>query len=650
MCGFAGYLKADIDPAEGHQVLTRMADAIAHRGPDERGFDLREADGLGLAHVRLSIVGLGDGQQPMHSIDGHLTIVFNGEIFNYIELREDLRQRGHVFRTASDTEVILALYAEYREDCLRHLNGDFAFALWDSRTKRLLLARDRIGVRPLFFMQHGKGIAFASEIKALFELPGVTPCIDPIAMEQIFTLWTTLGERTAFDGIQELQPGHMMIVEDGRTTTRAWWQLTYPRLGDIAPAVPMHQACEQARALLEDAIRLRLRADVPVGAYLSGGLDSSLICALASPLSQGPLNTFSVNFDSHEHDESSFQQQVAQALGTRHRSITCSLEDIANRFEQVVGLCERPILRTAPAPMYALSGLVQQAGMKVVLTGEGADEIFGGYDIFKEARLRRFCASQPKSQRRALLFRRLYPYLHGLQSQPASYLASFFGVGQDRLDDPLFSHRPRMRNTGGTKIFFSEALRHKLKDYDAAAELTELLPDDFKHWHPQDQAQYLEARYLLPGYILSAQGDRMAMAHGVEGRFPYLDHRVMEFAAELPPSLKMKVLTEKPLLREMAKGLLPQSIQSRPKQPYRAPDSAAFQGDFGRALVADLLSPDALATGGLFDPSAVAKLCRKAERAPLAGFRDNAAFIGILSTQSLLRRWVTNRKCNPQAA
>lgn len=650
MCGFAGYLKADINPAEGRQILSRMADAIAHRGPDERGIDLSETGELGLAHVRLSIVGLGDGQQPMHSSDECLTIVFNGEIFNYVELREDLRQRGHSFRTGSDTEVILALYGEYGEECLQHLNGDFAFALWDKRIKRLLLARDRIGVRPLFFMRHGKGIAFASEIKALLELPGVTPRIDPMAMDQIFTLWTTLGERTAFTDIQELQPGHLMIIEDGRTTTKTWWQLSYPRSGDIAPALRMDEACEQAKHLLQDAIRIRLRADVPVGAYLSGGLDSSLLCALAAPMSLEPLNTFSVSFDSWEHDESSFQQTVAKALGTRHRSIQCSLEGIANRFKEVVGLCERPILRTAPVPMHMLSGLVRQSDMKVVLTGEGADEIFGGYDIFKEARLRRFCAAQPKSQRRALLFRRLYPYLPGLQSQPASYIASFFGVAQDRLDDPLFSHRPRMRNTGGTKIFFSDALRRALKGYDAAEELASLLPNEFKHWHPQNQAQYLEARYLLPGYILSSQGDRMAMANGVEGRFPYLDHRVMEFAAQLPPGLKLKGLTEKPLLRELAKGLLPEEIQTRPKQPYRAPDSAAFQGAAGQAIINELMSEEAIAAGGLFDTFAVSKLCRKAQGAPLTGFRDNAAFIGILSAQSLLKPWGLARRQKTEAA
>lgn len=638
MCGFAGYLNADVPPATSSRVLHAMADAIAHRGPDERGCATLENGSLGLAHVRLSIVGLADGQQPMQTQDGRLTIVFNGEIFNYVELREELKARGFRFRTGGDTEVILALYDAYGDDFLSHLNGDFAFALWDARIRRLLLARDRMGVRPLYFLHHGKGLAFGSEIKALLHMPGVEARMDAVALDQIFTFWTTLGERTAFQGIHELQPGHVLILENGQIRNRAYWQLTYPDRNEQA-AISHAMALQQGKALLEDAVRLRMRADVPVGAYLSGGLDSSLICALASPMALDRLNTFSVTFESAEHDESSFQQAVAQALGTRHHGTLCQPDDIANTFEHVIGFTEKPILRTAPAPLFSLSALVRQSGMKVVLTGEGADEVFGGYDIFKEAKLRRFCAAQPVSSRRPLLFRRLYPYLPGLQGQPASTLASFFSVGQDRLDDPLFSHRPRMRNTAGAKIFFADSLRQKLGDYDAAEELISLLPRDFSRWHAQNQAQYLEARYLLPGYILSSQGDRMAMAHGIEGRFPYLDHRVVEFAAHLPPQLKLKGLTEKPLLRDMATTLLPPAIQARPKQPYRAPDSASFLGVAGKAVLDQLVSENALVQTGLFDPQAVMRLRRKAENRPLAGFRDNAALIGILSTQSWMRNF-----------
>ncbi|WP_137131766.1 asparagine synthase (glutamine-hydrolyzing) [Rhizobium sp. FY34] len=637
MCGFAGFCDAEIDPSEFPSLLATMADAIAHRGPDARG--IWQSDAVGLAHVRLSIVGLGDGQQPMASADGALTIVFNGEIFNYVELREALKAKGYRFRTGSDTEVILALYEAYGDACLAHMNGDFAFALWDARRHRMLLARDRMGVRPLFYARRGRGLVFGSEVKALLALPGMTATMDPFALDQIFTFWAPIAPRTAFKDIFELEPGQCMALENGHLDVRPYWTLDYPDLGDTPVETNPETAREEVLALLTDAVRLRMRADVPVGAYLSGGLDSSLICALAAPMAQGGLNTFSVTFDSAEHDESAFQHDVAGALSTHHRSIGCGPDDIARVFAEVIRFAERPILRTAPAPLYSLAGLVRDNSMKVVLTGEGADEIFGGYDIFKEAKLRRFCASQPGSRRRPLLFRKLYPYLPGLQTQTADYLSAFFGTSQDRLDDPLFSHRPRMRNTAGAKLFFSDALRSTLAGYDAAEDLVSRLPARFGQWHPLHQAQYLETRFLLPGYILSSQGDRMAMAHGVEGRFPFLDHRLVELATRLPPALKLKGLTEKHILREVARDLLPELVGKRPKQPYRAPDSASFAGPAGQAVTAGLLSEKAVTDAGLFDPRATTKLAQKAAARPLTGFRDNAAFIGMLSSQIWQQRF-----------
>ena len=315
-----------------------------------------------------------------------------------------------------------------------------------------------------------------------------------------------------------------------------------------------------------------------------------------------------MTFDSAEHDESGYQREMAQALGTEHHAVACGEGDIAAVFPDVVRFTEQPVLRTAPAPLYKLSALVRDAGLKVVLTGEGADEVFAGYDIFKEAKVRRFCARQAGSRIRPHLFRRLYPYLPGLRQQSAEYLASFFGAGGSQLDDPLFSHRSRLDGTAAAKLFFSGDLRTTLSGYDAAEELIARLPPAFRRWHPLHQAQYLEARFLLPGYILSSQGDRMAMAHGIEGRFPFLDHRLVEFAAGIPPGMKLKGLVEKHILREASKDLLPPVIGRRPKQPYRAPDSRCFVG-------------------------AVAKLHEKCRRQPASGFRDNAAFVGILSTQ-----------------
>jgi len=631
MCGFAGYAGEGLGAERASSLLSAMGQAIAHRGPD--GHSIWTAHGVGLSHVRLSIVGLSDGQQPMTSADGRYTIAFNGEIFNYVELRDELKARGATFRTGSDTEVLLQLYAFDGEACLQKLNGDFAFAIWDATEHRLFLARDRMGVRPLFYTEHRGTLYFASEVKALLTVPGIKAELDPVALDQIFTLWAPIAPRTAFRDIFELEPGRMLVREGGANRLASYWTLDFPDAGEHGALAEGHS--EELRALLTDAVRLRMRADVPVGSYLSGGLDSSLISALAAPMAPGGLNTFSVTFDSAEHDESSFQRQVATALGTHHRSVASSPRAIADTFPDIIRFTERPILRTAPAPLYTLAGLVREDGMKVVLTGEGADEVFAGYDIFREAKVRRFCARQPGSKIRPHLFRKLYPYLPGLKQQSAEYLSAFFNVSGTDPSDPLFSHRPRMKSTAAAKIFYSGDLRETLGNYDAAEELSARLPERFSRWHPLNQAQYLETRVLLPGYILSSQGDRMAMAHGIEGRFPFLDHRLVEFATRLSPDAKLKGLREKHILREAAMGLLPQSVTERQKQPYRAPDSSSFTGPDTNepSYVADLLSERAIASTGLFNPMAVSKLHGKCRKQDVAGFRDNAAFVGILSTQ-----------------
>ena len=631
MCGFVGYC-GDAQLAQaGEPLLRAMTDTIAYRGPDASGH--WHAAGIGLGHRRLSIVGLGDGQQPMHSPDGGHVIAYNGEVFNFVELRHELEARGHVFRTGSDTEVILHLYAEYGPDCVHHLNGDFAFALWDQRQQRLLLARDRLGVRPLFYTQHQGTLYFASEIKALLRVPGIVAEIDPLALDEIFTLWAPIAPRTGFKGISELPPAHLLLVEGGHQRLARYWELDYPELGEAPDQRSEAEIAEQLLALLDDATRLRMRADVPVGAYLSGGLDSSITTALATRHTPRQLSTFSVSFASAEHDESAFQQLMARQLGTHHAAIHCGPHDIARIFPQVIAHTERPIVRTAPAPMFLLSGLVRDEGLKVVLTGEGADEIFAGYDLFREHKVRRFSARQPQSRLRPLLFKRLYGYLPNLQGQSADYLAAFFGVKPDLLDDPLASHRPRMRSTAAAKLFFSGDLRATLGGYDAAETLIDALPPQFARWHPQHQAQYLETRFLLPGYILSSQGDRMAMAHGIEGRYPFLDHRLVEFANRIPTGMTLKGLTEKHILRKATAHLLPDSINSRTKQPYRAPDSQAFAVPDAPDYVRAMLSPDAITQTGLFNPAAVSKLVAKAGTSGVDGFRDNTAYVGILSTQ-----------------
>lgn len=640
MCGIAGYFGFPGRSESRSALLRKMISAISHRGPDQTG--IHAGRGAGLAHARLIIIDLATGMQPMSNDDRTVWLAFNGEIFNYIELRRDLVARGHVFRTQSDTEVVLRLYEEKGADCVDDLNGDFAFAIWDGRRGRLMLARDRMGVRPLYYAERGGCLYFASEIKALLEAPDIDAVPDPVAFDQILTFWFPLAPRTPFKDIAELPPGHVLIAGEGHVAVRSYWRLDYP---DAAEAGEWDgrgedDIAEELRALLIDATRIRLRSDVPVGAYLSGGLDSSIIAAAVKRIVPDRLKTFSVTFESDEFDESAFQRDMVRALNTEHADIRCRAADIGRLFPAVIRHTERPILRTAPAPLFALSDLAHRSGFKVVLTGEGADEVFAGYDIFKEAKLRRFCARQPESRLRPLLFRRLYPYLPQLQSQSHGYVSAFFTAGGAEPDDPLFSHLPRFRTTAGTKLFLSDAIRQQLGDYDALAELRDGLPAEFGHWHPLSQAQYLEAAHLLPGYILSSQGDRMSMAHSLEGRYPFLDHRLVEFAARIPPKLKIRGLREKHVLRESMKDLLPAGIGERTKQPYRAPDSQCFLGPDAPDYLHDVLSVGAIDAAGIFDADAVDRFLSKCRRKSALGTRDNMALVGIVSTQLWHRAFV----------
>lgn len=635
MCGIAGFCGADLPADEAAVVLRRMASAIAHRGPDGEGAYV--GHGVGLVHRRLSIIDLSGGGQPMSNADGTVWITYNGEIFNYLELRSELVSRGRRFRTSSDTEVLLHLYEENGPDFVSLLNGDFAFAIWDGRRRCMLLARDRIGVRPLFYAQRRGALYFASEVKALLQVPGFRPELDPVALDQIFTLWTPIAPRTAFKGIAELAPGEVMLVENGESRSRRYWSLDFPDLGDEDPRSEGGLG-EELRTLLEDSVRIRLRADVEVGAFLSGGLDSSVVSALGARMAASDFHTFSITFADAEYDESAQQRIMAKALGTLHHSVDCGPDDIAGAFPTVVRHMEQPVLRTAPAPLYLLSGLVREQGLKVVLSGEGADEIFAGYDLFKEAGIRRFCGRRPASELRPRLFRKLYPYLPSLQQQTPEYLAAFFGVGGN-AHDPLVSHRPRFRTTAGAKMFFSGDLRQTLLGYDATEELIAALPESSKRWHPLHLAQYIETRFLLPGYILSSQGDRMAMAHGVETRFPFLDHRLVEFAARIPARMKLRGLREKRILRTATADLLPTAISRRAKQPYRTPGSAAFRGPTA-AYIEELLQARSIAADGLFNPQAVGKLLEKFRRDAVTGFRDNAALVGIVSAQLWAREFL----------
>jgi len=639
MCGIAGMFNLDGAPV-APESLRGMIRMLAHRGPDDTGVHTQDA--VGLAHARLSIIDLTGGHQPMSNEDASLWITFNGEIFNYLELRKDLLRKGHTFATASDTEVILHLYEEKGDDCVRYLNGQWAFAIWDNHRRRLFLSRDRFGVRPLFYTQANNTFLFGSEIKALFAHKQVPREIDVNGLDELFTYWCTIPPATLFRNIHELPPGHSMSVGAGGVSTRSYWDCQFEPSSETVDSSRQEKYADELLALLVDATRIRLRSDVPVGAYLSGGLDSTLTTALVKKHTNARLRSFSVTFDDPEFDESSFQREAVQFLNTEHQEIRCSKNQIAEIFPDVIWHAEKPVLRTAPAPLFLLSQLVRQNGFKVVVTGEGSDEVLGGYDIFKESKIRRFWESQPKSKMRPALLRRLYPYLQNVQNQPDAYRKAFFHINVDPALQPFFSHVPRWHLTAKLKTFFSDATRAAISADPGYSKVQTRLPQSYSSWNSFCQAQYLETKLLLPGYILSSQGDRMAMAHSVEGRFPFLDHRIVEFASRLPVSLKMKVLNEKFLLKRAAAGLIPPSIMNRHKQPYRAPEACSFLQPAAREYMQDLLSPEQIRRDGIFDDRAVALLLDKFRRGAAIGIKDNMGLVGIVSTQLLLHHFVNH--------
>ncbi len=626
MCGVAGVAYSEprgVVP----ELLARMGAVLRHRGPD--GFGYYAGARVGLVHLRLSIIDLAGGAQPLGNEDGRVLITYNGEVYNYRELRQELAARGHRFRTQSDTEVLVHAYEEWGEDMLGRLNGQFAFAIYDRRSETVFLARDRFGVRPLFYAEQGGALYFASEIKALLATGEVPAAPDYAGLDQVFTFWAVRPPRTPFAGIQSLEPGCCAVWRDGRLQVRRYYALDYPEAA-AEPAAALHEL----DSLLQTGVELRMRADVPVGGYLSGGLDSSITCALAAGMSPYELRTFSVTFDDPRLDESASQQAVARALHTQHAVQPIRGAEMAEAFPAVIWHTETPLVRAAAAPMYLLARLTRANDIKVVLTGEGSDELFLGYDLFKETAVRQFCLRQPGSRTRPRLFDRLYPYLggDGGARRGGEFWRRFF-LDAGPVEDPLFSHLPRFLLTARIKEFYTPQLRAQLAAVDPLAELRATLPRQFQGWSALNRAAYLEMITLLSPYLLSSQGDRMAMAHGVEGRFLFLDHRLFEFAAALPTRSKLRGLREKDILRRWAKDVVPADVAQRPKQPYRAPDVPAFFGSERPGYVREAFEARSLRDTGLFEPAAVAGLVRRAEAGQATGFRESQALVAILSTQ-----------------
>lgn len=650
MCGIAGQFCLNTTAAD-RRLLLQMAGELSHRGPDGVGLYL---DGsFGMVNTRLAIIDVESGDQPLSTEDGRFWVMQNGEIYNYPELMAELEGLGHRFATRSDTEVVAHAFEQWGEACLPRLNGEFAIAVYDRVTKRLFLARDRFGIRPLFIARFGADFLFASEVKALLRHPGAERRIDPFALVETFTIWGVQPDRSAFPGISELPAGHYLWVDAAAVgEPRRWWDVPFgPREGTRAE--PVEELEEELLRLLDDATRIRLRADVPVGVYLSGGLDSSATTALARRHVRGALEAFSVSFHDPRFDESAYQEQMAAELGVNLRTIRVTDADVAAVLPEVVYHAEKPMLRTAPGPLLLLSRFAKEAGFKVVLTGEGSDELFGGYNLFQEAMIRRFWARQPDSTLRPRLLGEIYPYLSRDLQQGGGFMAEFFKAGMLELDDPLYSHRPRFRTTSRNLKFLSAETRATASEVgDPEQRVIDRLPGHFPAMGPLGQAQYVEVITFLTGFLLHSQGDRMLAANSVEGRFPFLDVNVAEFAASLPERLRLRDLREKYLLRRSLADVLPRAVTERPKRPFRAPILRAFFGPGAPDYVQELLSEERVAATGLFNAPHVRRLAEKAARYADVGMSesDEMGLVGVLSTMLLDEQFVTRPRLAPAAA
>lgn len=636
MCGIAGFHGLGPGALSGRsraELIERMLGAMEHRGPDE--FGVRVAGDAALGTARLSIVDLAGGVQPMHDPESGFTIAFNGELYDHVEIRAELAALGHRFRTRSDTEVVLRALIEWGERALSRFDGGYSFALLQERTGRLVLARDPWGKRPLYTARREDGaLFFASSIRGLRAAPGLSFELDPARLARIFTAWTPLPGETAWRGVDQVEPGSWVELEGARSVARTPFG---PFLGLDAPGLGVPEAQAEIRRLFAGSVRRRLRADVEVGCYLSGGVDSAIVTHLAREEVGARLRTYSVEFDDPEFDESADQRRLQAHFGTRHRSVRISHQDIVESFPAALSHAEVPVFRTAFVPMFLLSRAVRDDGLRVVLTGEGADEAFLGYDIFKETWLRRRWGSLGGAERKERL-RALYPYLPHFTEENAAALAAHFDRLAAEPASAISSHALRFRNGAWAAGFLDTGA-------DAASPEAEIAEWAAAATAPRPlssiaQAQWLEFRTLLHGYLLSTQGDRMALAHGVENRCPFLAQDVVRFAGSLPEEWRLAGGSEeKRILRDAFRGALPEWVREKRKRPYRAPDAAAFFGADRPAYLDAALSPAELARVPCLRAERVEKLVEKLGRTPADKIspKESQAFLLILSTCLLAR-------------
>ena len=601
MCGIAGIVAVDRLDQDAPARAARMRDIITHRGPDEAG--LHTDPHAALAHRRLSIVDLSTGQQPLSNEDGSVWVVFNGEIYNHAEIRRELEAHGHRYRTKSDTETIVHAYEQWGDDCVERFRGMFAFAIWDAPKRRLLLVRDRLGIKPLYWTMAGDTLLFGSEIKALLASGMVEAVANHAVLPEVLSTRYTSGEETLFRGINKLLPGHRLVFEGGAVGIQQYWDL--PTRTD-SPESPAASPVERFKELLEESVRLRLMADVPLGMFLSGGIDSSAIAAIMARMIDRPLQTFSVAFKDRAFNELEYAREVARTIGAVSHEIVIDYQDFFGALPKLVWHEDEPIAHPSSVPLYFVSALARQH-VTVVLTGEGSDELLAGYGKYPRVAWnwragtvyeRMLPAAVRESIARGIvpmLPRKLERYARRSfltmdRSPEAMFFDNFASIrlaDQQRLLAPAY--RPAASRTG--------AYASSLGYFNAPNGNSTLL----------DRLLYADIKTYLVELLMKQ--DQMSMATSIESRVPFLDHKLVEFAATLPDAWKLSGFTTKRILRESMKGLLPESILNRPKMGFPVPFAGWTRGAWN-GVARDVLLDRRSRERGLIDPVAVESLVR----------------------------------------
>ncbi|HEY6046720.1 MAG TPA: asparagine synthase (glutamine-hydrolyzing) [Pyrinomonadaceae bacterium] len=607
MCGITGWANLDprTPPPDGAGDLLRsMCDRMFHRGPDSEGYVL--SDGVALGMRRLAIIDLITGEQPAFNEDETVSVVLNGEIYNYRELRADLETRGHIFRSASDTEVLPHLYEEYGRDMVRHLNGMFAFALWDERRRRLFIARDRFGEKPLYWGIFDRTLLFASEPKVLLAHPSVRPDLNINALRQYLSFDYVPAPLSIYEGISKLPAAHSLTLEDGHVEVHPYWRLSYKKR---APVPSVAEAADQLRVLLEDSVRLRLVSDVPLGVLLSGGIDSSVVTAMAVRASSETVKTFSISFAESSFDESEYARRVAEYLGTDHHEERFNSSLAANLVGEIGAWMDEPMSDPSLVPTYLLSRFTRKH-VTVALGGDGGDELFAGYPMYFGHRMARAYNRIPRVLRSGLI----EPLVNALPVKTKNlsfdYRARRF-IAASHYDEVARHHVWFGSFTPQDQELLLTDVAKQSADSDVYRDARRMFAECDSN-DLTECMQSLDTQLYLAEDILT-KVDRASMAVSLEVRAPYLDPRVAEFAASLPSHYKLHGYTSKYILKRAAKGLVPSFVGRRGKKGFGVPFAKWLKGDL-RPLARDLLSPERLRRGGLFNADYVARLQDEHER------------------------------------